>query len=161
MEFGRPAKGEKIIYSMDYVVEDVLTVANKYITQHKVNVRYNKSGDSSCIIDKELIKQAFINIIFNAVQAMPDGGELTISILNVHGLFVKIIFEDTGTGIKPENLDKIFNPFYTTKEEGTGLGLSIVHNIIKDHNGTISVFSKEGIGTKFEIALPIRMETNI
>lgn len=161
MEFGRPAKGEKMIYSVDSVIEDVLTVANKYILQHKVNVTFNKAGDTSSVIDKELIKQAFINIIFNAVQAMPDGGNLMISTLNVHGLFIKITFEDTGTGINPENIERIFNPFYTTKEEGTGLGLSIVHNIIEDHNGTIGVSSKEGIGTKFEIMLPIRKETNI
>lgn len=156
MEFGRPTKGEKTIHSVDSVIEDVLTVANKYIMQHKVNVIFNKTDDTTSFIDKELIKQAFINIIFNAVQAMPDGGKLTISTFNVQGLYIKITFEDTGTGIKPENLEKIFNPFYTTKEEGTGLGLSIVHTIIEDHNGTISVSSKEGFGTKFEIMLPIR-----
>lgn len=158
MEFGRPAKGEKILCSLESIIEDVLMVANKYIMQHKVNVIFNKSDDTSSFIDKELIKQAFINIIFNAVQAMPDGGKLTISTSNVHGLFIKITFEDTGTGIKPENLEKIFNPFYTTKEEGTGLGLSIVHNIIEENNGTIGVSSKEGVGTKFEIMLPIRKE---
>jgi len=161
MEFGKPAKGEKILYSVEAVIDDVLTVANKYISQHRVDVIFNNSNDTCIVLDKELLKQAFINIIFNAVQAMPDGGNLTISLTNIHDIFIKIIFEDTGTGIKDEHIEKIFNPFYTTKEEGTGLGLSIVHKIIEEHGGTIGVTSKESLGTTFEIMLPIRKDIDL
>jgi two-component system, sporulation sensor kinase E len=159
MEFGRPPKGEKILYPVDSVLEDVLTIANKYIIQHGVKVTYSKSDDTHTVIDKELLKQAFVNIIFNAVQAMPDGGILSISVVNLQGYFIKVVFEDTGVGIKEENIDKIFNPFYTTKEEGTGLGLPIVHRIIEDHGGTVRVSSEEGKGTVFEVILPIRRDS--
>ena len=160
MEFGRPPRGEKILFSVDSVLEDVLTVANKYIIQHGVKVHYSKSDDAYAVIDKELLKQAFINIIFNAVQAMPNGGRLIISTANIHGLFIKVIFEDTGVGIKEENIDRVFNPFYTTKTEGTGLGLPIVHRIIEEHGGAISVSSKEGKGTVFEVMIPVRSEVD-
>lgn len=160
MEFGRPPKGENSLYPVDSVVEDVLTIANKYILQHGVKVIFNKSDDTHSVIDKELLKQAFVNIIFNAVQAMPDGGTLSISVVNLHGYFIKTVFKDTGIGIQEENIDKIFNPFYTTKDEGTGLGLAIVHRIIEDHGGAISVSSTEGKGTVFEVILPIRRDLN-
>lgn len=154
MEFGKPPKGEKSLYSVGTVVEDVLTIANKYIMQHGVKVKFSKTGDTNTVIDKELLKQAFVNIIFNAVQAMPDGGVLSIDVNNLYGHSVKAVFEDTGIGIKEENIDKIFNPFYTTKDEGTGLGLPIVHRIVEEHNGTINVSSTEGKGTVFEVTLP-------
>jgi signal transduction histidine kinase len=156
MEFGRPPKDEKQLFSVDTVLEDVLTVANKYILQHGVKIQHNHAEDTFAVIDKELLKQAFVNIIFNAVQAMPHGGDLIISTTNTYELFVKISFEDTGIGISESNIEKIFNPFYTTKAEGTGLGLAIVNRIIEEHNGTISVSSKEGLGTSFEITLPTR-----
>lgn len=158
MEFGRPPKGEKTLYPVDSIIEDILTITNKYILQHGVKVTYNKSDDTHTVIDKELLKQAFVNIIFNAVQAMPDGGTLSISVVNLQGNFIKVVFEDTGIGIKKVNIDKIFNPFYTTKDEGTGLGLPIVHRIIEGHGGLINVSSEEGKGTVFEVKLPIRRD---
>jgi len=158
MEFGKPPKGEKGLYPVGAVVEDVLTIANKYIMQHGVKVKFSKADDTNTVIDKELLKQAFVNIIFNAVQAMPDGGVLSIGVNNVYGHSVKVVFEDTGIGVKEENIDKIFNPFYTTKDEGTGLGLPIVHRIVEEHNGTINVSSIEGKGTVFEVTLPIRRD---
>jgi signal transduction histidine kinase len=106
--------------------------------------------------DKEQLSRAFINIITNAVQAMPDGGKLNISTsLNEQSDFVKAIFIDTGIGMPPEIQEKIFQPYFTTKESGTGLGMAVVHRVITDHNGTIEVESKENVGTKFIISLPI------
>jgi len=110
--------------------------------------------------DEALIRQVFLNLALNAIQAMPKGGVLSIS-TNVlkpkadDKWWIEIIFKDTGTGIPKENLQKIFHPFFTTKEKGTGLGLAIVHNIIESHKGTIEVESKEGKGTAFAISLPI------
>jgi two-component system, sporulation sensor kinase E len=158
MEFGKPPKGEKALYSIHSVIEDVLTIANKYIMQHGVKVIYNKSDNTDTVMDKELLKQAFVNIIFNAVQAMPGGGRLTISSVNLRDVFITVLFEDTGIGIEEENIDKIFNPFYTTKEDGTGLGLSIVHKIMEEHGGVIRVSSKAGEGTVFEVTLPVRRD---
>lgn len=146
----------KDLYPIGLIVEDVLTAINSYIEQHEVNIQYNRAEDIEVLLNKGLIEHAFKNIIINAVQAMPDGGKLTVSTVYLHGVFVKVVFEDTGEGIKKDNMDKIFNPFYTTKKKSSGLGLLIVQKIIEAHGGAISVLSKEGNGTVFEILLPIR-----
>lgn len=158
MEFGKPGKEEKVLYSLNAILEDVLTITNKYALQHGVNVEFKKSDIPEIAVDKEQLKQAFINIIFNAVQAMPEGGKLTVTTQSHGSGFVKAVFEDTGAGIPEDSLEKIFNPFYTTKEEGTGLGLPIVHRIIEEHEGVISVSSRVGEGTTFEILLPLRKD---
>lgn len=155
MEFGKPTTNNKMFCSINAVLEDVLTITNKYITQHKVNVEFKKTDIPDALIDKEQLKQAFVNVIFNAVQAMPDGGRLKISTNQDENSFVKILFEDTGVGIEEKNINKIFNPFFTTKDEGTGLGLPIVNRIIDGHNGTINITSKVGEGTMFEILIPL------
>lgn len=110
--------------------------------------------------DDILLKQAFINLFQNAVEAMPGGGELKIAVS--HNLQtenqtpkVEIVISDTGMGISEDKIKKIFHPFFTTKENGTGLGLSLVQKIILYHGGRIEVESKEGKGTTFRIALPV------
>jgi signal transduction histidine kinase len=105
------------------------------------------------LMDERLMKQALLNLIKNAQAAMPEGGLLTIATLPVDNN-IRISICDTGTGISEENLAKIFEPYFTTKENGTGLGLTLVFRIIKEHQGEISVDSREGEGTDFEITLP-------
>lgn len=99
------------------------------------------------------LEQVFTNLIQNALQAMETGGKLTIRV-NLKDNFIRITFEDTGSGIPVEKLSDIFEAFYTTKKEGTGLGLNICKRIIQEHSGKISVESKIGEGTKFVIDLP-------
>ena len=111
------------------------------------------------LIDPNSIEQAFLNIILNAQKAMPRGGTLTVSTRflnsqNVGQGEVQIIFEDTGVGIRKENLHKIFDPFFSTRSDGTGLGLSITKNIIEQYQGKIEVESQVNVGTKFIITLP-------
>jgi len=106
--------------------------------------------------DKEQLSRAFINIITNAVQAMPGGGKLSISTSSSdQPEFVKVTFADTGIGMPLEVQEKIFQPYFTTKESGTGLGMAVVHRVITDHNGAIEVESQENVGTKFIISLPV------
>jgi signal transduction histidine kinase len=110
--------------------------------------------------DVELLKQAFLNLILNSIQAMPKGGTLTISTKkikgpNTQGNNVEIKISDTGVGIPTVHLSRIFDPFFTSKERGTGLGLSIVNNIIVLHGGTIDVRSMDGEGTACIISLPL------
>ncbi len=105
-------------------------------------------------VDTNQLLQVFINLTLNAIDAMPEGGRLTIRSY-AQGNNIVIDFEDTGIGIPRENLSKIFDPFYTTKEKGTGLGLAVSYNIIKKMNGDISVNSEFAKGTVFKITLPI------
>lgn len=117
-------------------------------------------------VDKTQMHQVFLNLFLNAIQAMPDGGELKIEALPIisnpledskHS-FVKIIISDTGKGIPSHIIHKIFDPFFTTKPRGIGLGLSITYQIIKKHNGTIRVESQWEKGTSFIINLPEALE---
>lgn len=104
--------------------------------------------------DQTQLQQVFWNLSRNAIQAMPDGGRLTIRLEQMPGGKVRIEFEDTGCGMSPEQVERLFEPFATSTTGGTGLGLSIVYQIIRDHNGTISVRSSEGEGTTITIELP-------
>lgn len=106
------------------------------------------------ITDGNQLSQVFINIILNAFDAMPEGGSLTLRSLVQNGDLI-IEFEDTGVGISEENLSRIFDPFYTTKEKGTGLGLAVSYSIIKKLNGSLTVKSEPKKGSKFTIILPI------
>lgn len=130
----------------------------------KSDVDIEKNFDEKlidCIGDSQHIEQVIINLILNAVDAMPQGGKLYISsFLNNSAACIEI--EDTGVGIPPENLDKIFDPFFSTKEpgKGTGLGLSVSYNIIREHGGDISAESEENKGTKFIINLPLNLKRN-
>jgi len=152
MEFSKPSKNEKAKFSINHIIEDVLVITDKYTSQHKVKVNFNKTGVSEGIFDREQLIQAFINLIFNAVDAMPQGGDINITTENLQDK-IRIVFKDTGQGIDDINLDKIFDPFFTTKAEGTGLGLPIVYRIIEDHEGSINVKSVAGKGTTFVIIL--------
>ena len=112
-------------------------------------------------IDADLIHQVLWNLFINSLDAMPNGGYIKITVRKTN-LFlrdaVEIMISDTGMGVPPNELDKIFEPFYTTKSEGTGLGLSMVQRTIDDHGGTVDVISKEGKGTSFYIKLPVGNE---
>jgi len=108
-------------------------------------------------LDQEQLRRVFLNIILNAVQAMPDGGKLTIQ-TSKHDDSVRIEFTDTGVGIPEENLPKLFTPLFSTKAKGIGLGLTVCKQIIEAHDGNITVKSKVGEGSTFTIELPIRTD---
>jgi signal transduction histidine kinase len=127
-----------------------------------VNIREEYNGSPVIVnMDPNEMKQVFINIINNALQAMPQGGDLRIRLNPVGEHEAMIEFADTGVGISPENLQKIFEPFFSTKEDrdGTGLGLSISYRIIQHHGGRIDVGSGPGKGTIFRIFLPLHQKT--
>ena len=110
------------------------------------------------MLDGDQMRQVAINLILNAGGAMPDGGTLTVKTEPSMERRVRIIFCDSGCGIPPENLEKIFEPFYTTKERGTGLGLAITRQIIEQHQGEIHIESEPGKGTKVIVTLPFERE---
>ena len=107
--------------------------------------------------DSTMLYQSFLNIFINAMQAMPNGGKILVEISsNDHLLTVH--FDDEGQGISPENLEKIWDPFFTTKDMGTGLGLGIVKNIIESHGGSIQVVNRPVRGARVTIELPVKKE---
>lgn len=106
------------------------------------------------VIDPDRFTQVLLNLFINALQAMPEGGELSLTAEQKEDAFFLNI-ADTGTGIAPENLEDVFNPYFTSKQNGTGLGLAIVHKIIENHGGAVRIRSKLGIGTTVTIELPL------
>ena len=113
-----------------------------------------EQGELFCDTDSDLIKQVILNLFINGVQAMPDGGELIVR-TEVKGPNAVVEISDTGLGIEPEKLDKIFDAYYTTKRGGSGLGLPTARKIVEAHSGNIRVTSQAGKGTSFAIELPL------
>src|SRR4029079_15671330 len=104
--------------------------------------------------DPTMLRQAFLNLALNACQAMPNGGTLRIHAEPARDHRVAISMADTGVGIKPEHLQRIFELYYTTKEKGSGIGLSMVYRTVQMHDGDIEVQSIPGVGTTFRVLLP-------
>lgn len=149
------------------LLDTLLTGSSDIVIPDNIKILRNfEENDAWVNGDQELLKQVFGNLIRNAVQAMPQGGKLTLTtrkvsapsnlseVNNDHRQFITITVSDTGPGIPPDHLVKIFNPFFSTKDKGTGLGLSISHNIIKAHQGTIDAESEKGEPTLFIVKLP-------
>jgi two-component system, NtrC family, nitrogen regulation sensor histidine kinase NtrY len=112
-----------------------------------------ESSPMPLMVDPELLHRALSNLVLNAKDAMPEGGTVTISAHSRESK-VEIRVSDTGQGMTPEECERLFTPYYTTKQHGTGLGLAIVQSIVTDHQGTIAVESREGHGATFVITLP-------
>jgi signal transduction histidine kinase len=125
------------------------------------NIRFALDASSPRVVvsaDQVQLEQVFTNLFANAVDAMRGEGGITVLLREKAGQVV-VSVTDTGRGMPRESLDKIFEPFFTTKDKGTGLGLAIVYNIIKKHNGDITVESEEGKGTTFTITLPSKLSS--
>lgn len=158
-EFLMLSKPQVSTYSQHNVVEILTSIVALYETQAVLNgieVIYTVEPFTSSIeCEPNQLKQVFMNLFKNALEAMPDGGRIFVTVSHsVDNLYIR--FADEGCGIPPDKLARLGEPFYTTKERGTGLGLMVSYNIIKNHNGLISVTSEPGKGTCFEITLPIQ-----
>jgi len=137
-------------------VHDILDVMQEKIGRRGIKVEtVLESGVHKVWADRDQMGQVVLNLVMNAIQAMPNGGTLRVS-LESKGSQVTLSVTDTGCGIPKENILKLFTPFFTTKEvgEGTGLGLTVTHGIIQEHDGTIFVKSELGKGATFTIVLP-------
>jgi signal transduction histidine kinase len=121
----------------------------------KVTVWHECPGDLPAInADPAMLRQALLNLALNACQAMPGGGTLRIVCRATSHSRVEVDVEDTGVGIPPENLEKIFDLYFTTKDRGTGIGLSMVYRIVQLHDGDVEVQSTPGSGTRFRLVFP-------
>jgi signal transduction histidine kinase len=157
LQFSRQSDFLPAMTDLNVVVEQVVAMLRRQGAIDGITVTEVYAPDLPLVeVDVSRMKQVFLNIISNAVQAMPDGGSLTVRTAAA-GDGVHVAFEDTGTGIEPENVSRIFDPFFTTKPDvsGTGLGLSVSLGIIQSHGGTIDVESRLGEGTTFTVKLPV------
>ena len=153
LQHARPASPQRIAVDINGLIDQSL----RFIPRNGVEVvrRYDRSLPSVWV-DPSLIHQALLNVLVNAGQAMPDGGRLTVETRFAlrDDLPVEVIIQDTGRGILPEHLPRVFQPFFTTKAQGTGLGLAIAARIVGQHGGRVSVESTVGAGSTFTVALP-------
>ncbi len=159
LDFARESGKESEQHEIQDIIEDTLRLASNQIRLASVKVKGELASNLPPIFgDRQQLEQVFLNIVLNALDAMPDGGTLSISCDNVHGQdFVSVEFADDGPGIPEEKISDIFTPFYTTKPgaKGTGLGLHVSVGIIKQHGGDIKVESQVGKGATFTILLPV------
>jgi signal transduction histidine kinase len=148
--------------SVDTLVEESVSL---FLSGSNVKGSITCTSHQTIHADSQQISQAFNNIVLNALHAMPGGGTLSVHVDSVildednryslrSGAYVKIVFEDSGGGIKKDDLIKVYDPYFTTKDSGTGLGLSTTHSIISKHGGHIDITSEIGKGTIVTILLP-------
>jgi two-component system NtrC family sensor kinase len=142
--------------SLPKVVEESLSLVGNKLRLNNIEVVNGMHPLPDIMADPAHMKQVFINLMINACEAMEEGGTLTIGCeCNEAENTVTVEIHDTGVGIEAENLARIFDPFFSTKEKGTGLGLSVVHGIVSRHNGKVAIESAPGSGTHLRIMLPI------
>lgn len=155
LEFAKPQGDKNTDVKIDDVINKVIVVIKHEATMNNIVINLEVSDSIPVIMtDEASLKEVFFNIIHNAIQAMLTGGRLTISVsYEREGDYIRVIFKDTGLGISEENINKIFEPFYTTKQTGTGLGLAIVKKKLEEVGGMIQVESTES-ATKFVVDIP-------
>ena len=153
----RPGKPVFEPLDLKSLVLDSLNFMKQEINDRKIQLEFYWGENVPQINgDANQLKQAFYTLTRNAMQAMPSGGKLTIR-CSADDAFVMLSVSDSGCGIRPENMQKIFKPFFTTKNAGTGLGLMIVERIVCEHGGSLAVDSRENAGTTFTVSLPRRV----
>ncbi len=157
LEFYRPSRGRVVPTDVNKVVENVLVLTNKRLQHGRIRVHADLDPNLPRLpAVPDQLTQVFLNIVINAIEAMPDGGDLWIrTCCSEDGEWVLTHFTDTGPGLDETAIANIFEPFYTTKSTGTGLGLSISYGIIERHGGRIEVESRPGEGATFTVRLPV------
>jgi len=161
LDFARQSPPMLSDVELNEVIEEAFDlVAHLIELQHIKVVKELDRSLPRLVGDFNQLRQVCANLVLNAVQAMPEGGTLTLHTSTSSDGQIKLAVQDTGHGISPENMGKLFTPFFTTKEKGkgVGLGLAVSHGIIQRHNGRIDVQSKVGEGTTFTVYLPVRQE---
>jgi len=157
LSFSKPDQQERQKIDINMVIEELMLLYEKRFRENNIKIKLDlMENPEKVLVSRDQLRQVFINMFSNAMYAMSEGGKLEVS-TKMQNKMLCIEIKDTGIGIKPENIEKIFDSFFTTKTEsvqGVGLGLSVCYGFIKDHGGNIVVDSKEGEWTKFTITLP-------
>ncbi|MFQ5950363.1 MAG: PAS domain-containing sensor histidine kinase, partial [Nitrospiria bacterium] len=160
LDYARPFKKDLTRTSLSDLIQKVLSGLKAAGTPPTIKIESLLKEDLPKIeIDPDQIRQVLLNLVCNAMDAMPQGGKLRISARLISEGEIEIRLSDTGVGIPPQNIMKLFQPFFTTKEKGTGLGLAISYRIVQGHGGSITAKSTLGSGSEFIIKLPLRQAT--
>jgi signal transduction histidine kinase len=156
LKYSRPSKLDRQDVNLRAEAEDALRIVEARAEESGIQTNIQQEGPLPTVsADRESLRSVFTNLVINAVEAIDgEGGSVSIKLSKTDPNSVKVEVTDTGCGIGPQDIAKVFEPYFSTKETGTGLGLAIVKKAIDDHGGTISVTSKEGSGTTFTIILP-------
>jgi signal transduction histidine kinase len=154
LKFSRPEDLKLQPVSLAALLNEVVPIVRPEADRVGVSLVVEPGNVPDVNADPAMLRQAFLNLALNACQAMPDGGTLRIRCESARGRQVKISFTDTGVGIKPEHLQRIFDLYFTTKAKGSGIGLSMVYRTVQMHDGEIEVQSTPGAGTTFRVLLP-------
>ncbi len=154
LNFARPKNPNLLQCKVEDILEKNLKFLSVQIKENAYEIEKQYDNDLPDIMaDPDMLYQAFLNVLINSIQAMPEGGKLIIEICaEQDSVFIK--FKDEGKGISDKEFEKIWDPFFTTKETGTGLGLGIVKNIIKSHGGSISIVNRQLRGVCVSIEIP-------
>jgi signal transduction histidine kinase len=156
LAFGRPARPHRQPVEIGALVRKAVEHLQGMAQQRGVRVAAElPSAELPASVDPDMVQQVLLNLLLNALDATPAGGEVTVS-LRVEDGALRLEVRDTGCGIAEGSLSKIFNPFFTTKEKGTGLGLANAHRMVEAHGGEISVRSAPGRGSVFTVRLPLK-----
>jgi signal transduction histidine kinase len=159
LRFARPSPPLLEKAEVPSIFEETLQLLRPQVEKQRISVQKNFRSLPPITIDKEQMKQVALNLLLNAIQAMPEGGRLKLSgKIPTGNQWIQLSIQDSGIGIPLEDMDKLFDPFFSTREGGIGLGLSIAHRIIDQHHGKIEVESTPNKGTLFTIWLPLQRE---
>jgi PAS domain S-box-containing protein len=155
LSFARQGPQDRALVDLNEVVTAVLVLVGRQYERQGVRMHHEGVASLPAVLGQSnALQQVILNLVTNAAQAMPDGGDVIIN-TTLHGGRVRVVVADNGPGIAAEHLSHIFEPFFTTKPSGTGLGLSMTYGILKDHHATVDVESKPGQGTRFVLTFPI------
>jgi signal transduction histidine kinase len=163
LDFARPSDPKLEFEDINTILDGMILLVSTETKKKQINILKSYASDlPPVLIDREQIKQVFLNILLNAIQATAENGRIMVktrAFMKPEGEpYAQIEFTDTGCGIPGEHLEEIFNPFFTTKSTGSGLGLSISHQIVQDHRGYIDVESQLERGSSFFINLPVKQD---
>lgn len=160
LEFARPMSIQRKATQLDVLIRHSLKMVEGDAQEKGITLNVESDPHiNTVLIDPDRIKQVLLNLYLNAMEAMVEGGGLSVAVLRVNiNRSIQITVSDTGPGIEPENLPHLFDPYFTTKPSGTGLGLAIVHKIIESHQGEILVKSMRGEGTTITVIIPHALE---
>jgi len=154
LDYGKPLRLNLRKSDIGNLLDEIIEIIWAKAEAEKINIVKEYDSPPSLNIDPDLIKTCIFNVVLNAFQAMPDGGELAIKTATAEGT-LSIIISDTGTGIPEDELPKIFEPFYTTKRNGLGLGLAMTKRVIEEHGGEVNISSVQGNGSTVVMTLPV------